>query len=122
MLGYQWCAIRFLTVQRHAMPPDEYAHLCVVRESRIYLDHANYTQKSRTPGRAIDFSRSLFKASTSYRAVANIRASNVRSIKSECVLGSLLFSADFGTFWHTTEPIWKTLTRRIFRIAEVRAT
>lgn len=34
--------IRFLTVQRHAMPPDEYAHLCEVRESRFYLDQANY--------------------------------------------------------------------------------
>lgn len=43
MLDYINDAIRFLTVQRHAMPPDEYAHLCAeVRESRFYLDQANY--------------------------------------------------------------------------------
>lgn len=40
---YECDAIRFLTVQRHAMPPDEYAHLCEVRESRFYLDQANYS-------------------------------------------------------------------------------
>lgn len=98
VLGYQWCD-RFLTVQRHAMPPDEYAHLCEVRESRFYLDHANYTQKSRnTPGRGIDFPCSVFKTSMSYRAAA-IRVSNVQSIKSEYVFLArfLRILARFGT-------------------------
>jgi len=98
VLGYdQWCD-RFLTVQRHAMPPDEYAHLCEVRESRFYLDHANYTQKSRTPGRGIDFPCSVFKASMNYRATAT-GASNVRSIKNEYVFLArfLRILARFGT-------------------------
>lgn len=89
-----------LTVQRHAMPPDEYAHLCEVRESRFYLDHANYTQKSRTPDRGIDFPCSVFNASVSYRAAAT-GTSNVRSIKREYVFLArycfLRILARFGT-------------------------
>lgn len=75
------------------------------------------TQKSRTPGRGIDFPCSVFKASMSYRAAA-IGVSNVRSIKSECVFLArfLRILARFGTraiqfgrlrpggFWSRRQP------------------